>query len=210
MKLNTLFFEHYARITLADLLGGRYRTLVNRDKPDLQDKVGDLGIEVTRAMEESRSEMDALESELMRQPVETGAQNRLRAYLEPGEDYLLYDGKEVSFGADELKTGNDALLSSVRAKIELLPQYAPFREYGLYVFSFGDISDGELHSAMETIRREQVGLPRRYRMLFVNDLPGFHMCDLAENTIQTHIVSPQKLRVYRRAALLAEARYLRF
>ena len=206
MKLDTLFFEHYARITLADLLGGRYKNLVNRDKPDLQDRAGNFGIEVTRAMEESRSEMDALESELMRRPVEMGEQNRLKPYLEQGEDTLLYDGKEVSFGADELKTGSDALLAAVRSKIVLLPQYAPFSEYGLYVFSYGDISGGELRQAMEIIRREQAALSRQYKMLFVNDLPGFHLCDLAENTMQTFTVSPQKLRAYRRAACLAEAR----
>lgn len=50
----TCFFESYAQISLAALLGHEYDCLVNIDRPDLQSNDGhSLGIEVTRAMEES-------------------------------------------------------------------------------------------------------------------------------------------------------------
>ena len=52
-KYGTCFFEQYAQISLAALLGPEYDRLVNRDRPDLQSE-GDrsIGIEVTRAMPE--------------------------------------------------------------------------------------------------------------------------------------------------------------
>lgn len=52
----TCFFEQYAQITLATLLGTEFASLVNRDRPDLQSPDGvSVGIEVTRAMEEGKA-----------------------------------------------------------------------------------------------------------------------------------------------------------
>ena len=57
----TCFFEQYAQITLSTFLGGEYGILVNRDRPDLQTpETKDIGIEVTRAMEESKTAQQAL------------------------------------------------------------------------------------------------------------------------------------------------------
>ena len=54
-KYGTCFFERYAKISLEALLGREFSGLVNKDRPDLQSPDGvSLGIEVTRAMEESR------------------------------------------------------------------------------------------------------------------------------------------------------------
>ena len=51
---DTCFFERYAHVTLRNCLGQEYDDLVNRDRPDLQSSDGrTMGIEVTRAMEES-------------------------------------------------------------------------------------------------------------------------------------------------------------
>ena len=55
-KFDTCFFERYAQIELSAVLGHEFDALVNMDRPDLQtpgDRV--LGIEVTRAMEESKA-----------------------------------------------------------------------------------------------------------------------------------------------------------
>ena len=42
-KYGTCFFEQYAQISLAALLGPEYDRLVNRDRPDLQSE-GDRSI----------------------------------------------------------------------------------------------------------------------------------------------------------------------
>lgn len=46
-KFDTCFFERYAMVSLATLLGDHYAHLVNRDRPDLQDETQSIGIEVT-------------------------------------------------------------------------------------------------------------------------------------------------------------------
>lgn len=62
LKHDTCFFERYAQISLSTLLGSEFDSLVNLDRPDLQSPDGtSIGIEVTRAMEES--------SRLMRYPI---------------------------------------------------------------------------------------------------------------------------------------------
>ena len=55
-KYDTCFFERYAQLCLTELLGGDYAGLVNADRPDLQsqDDSHDVGIEVTRAMEQNK------------------------------------------------------------------------------------------------------------------------------------------------------------
>ena len=57
----TCFFEQYAQISLSALLGSEFDCLVNMDRPDLQSPDGkSIGIEVTRAMEESKQAEMAL------------------------------------------------------------------------------------------------------------------------------------------------------
>lgn len=63
-KYDTCFFERYAKVTLATILGERYANLVNRDRPDLQDNDRSIGIEVTRAMRESKAEAIGLLNEM--------------------------------------------------------------------------------------------------------------------------------------------------
>lgn len=61
----TCFFESDAQISLSALLGSEFDCLVNKDRPDLQSADGhSLGIEVTRAMEESKRAEDALLSDI--------------------------------------------------------------------------------------------------------------------------------------------------
>ena len=55
-KYDTCFFEKYAQIVLASVLGSDFESLVNLDRPDLQSPGShEIGIEVTRAMEESKT-----------------------------------------------------------------------------------------------------------------------------------------------------------
>ena len=64
-KFDTCFFEQYALISLSALLGSEFDGLVNLDRPDLQSPdEKSVGIEVTRAMEVSKSAEQALLKDL--------------------------------------------------------------------------------------------------------------------------------------------------
>ena len=76
-KFDTCFFERYAMVSLATLLGDPYAHLVNRDRPDLQSPGGshEVGIEVTRAMEQSKEAAASLLKEMIHQHQEDAPRN---------------------------------------------------------------------------------------------------------------------------------------
>ena len=91
-KFDTCFFEQYAQISLSALLGREFDCLVNRDRPDLQSTDGhSIGIEVTRAMEESRRAEEELLKDIS--GVTPAARDEeTRQILESGYGYGLKAG----------------------------------------------------------------------------------------------------------------------
>ena len=90
----TCFFEQYAQITLASILGSEFECLVNRDRPDLQtpdDK--SIGIEVTRAMEESKK----AEEELLKDIAGSGRRQVARSRMEGDPDQ---EEQPAGYGAE--------------------------------------------------------------------------------------------------------------
>jgi hypothetical protein len=83
-KFDTCFFERYAMVTLATLLGEPYAHLVNRDRPDLQDEEGGLGIEVTRAIRENKNVVNALVNEMAGEAVKEVNAEDLRHIKQTG------------------------------------------------------------------------------------------------------------------------------
>ena len=99
-EFGTCFFEQYAQISLSALLGSEFDGLVNRDRPDLQSEDGcSLGIEVTRAMEESKKAADEMLLDVAgRTRPPRGAE--IEQILENGYAYGLQEGKYI--GVKEL------------------------------------------------------------------------------------------------------------
>ncbi len=99
-KYGTCFFEQYAQIALSALVSREFDTLVNKDRPDLQSKDGhSIGIEVTRAMEESRTaEKEMLKDLAGLSP--SGRDETLDQILEYGYSFGI--GKSKYIGAREL------------------------------------------------------------------------------------------------------------
>lgn len=65
-QFDTCFFERYAKISLETLLDEGFSSLVNKDRPDLQSPDGvSLGIEVTRAMPESKETARSMLKEII-------------------------------------------------------------------------------------------------------------------------------------------------
>lgn len=100
-KYGTCFFERYAQISLESLLGDEFADLLNEDRPDLQSPDGKtLGIEVTRAMEESRTAAQSLLKEMagikpmeedendIHQIIDSGYAFGLQNYCDRGYDRL--------------------------------------------------------------------------------------------------------------------------
>ena len=179
-EYGTCFFEQYAQISLAALLGGEYHCLVNRDRPDLQspDRCT-IGIEVTRAMEESKK----AEEELLKNiaGITSAPRNEeTEQILEYGYAYGLQEGKYV--GAKEYAYWSMALplrriLESKVAKVGN-GFYGHFEHMGLFVFSRENLEEPEAVKAMNYTLSLQKHLDLRYNRLYLADVDDLFVCNL--------------------------------
>ena len=152
-KYDTCFFEKYAQIELAAVLGHDFDGLVNLDRPDLQSPgCHRLGIEVTRAMEESKAAGLALMQDIAGiTPVRPG--DDVDRILESGYSFGLRSGKYV--GINEMRYWKLALpmrriLESKVSKVGC-GFYGRWDRMGLFVFSKDNLGENDALKAMNYV-----------------------------------------------------------
>lgn len=183
-EFGTCFFEQYAQISLSALLGSDYDTLVNRDRPDLQSIDGhSMGIEVTRAMEESRkAHLDLLKDISGITPSGREEEDDLGRILEFGYGYGLRKGRYV--GARELSYWSMALPMQriIESKVHKNGDgfYGTFDQMGLFIFSHDNLLEPEALKAMNYTISLQKDLERRYDRLYLADVDDLFVCNLEE------------------------------
>ena len=202
-KHDTCFFERYAQITLSAMLGSEFGMLVNRDRPDLQSPDGrSVGIEVTRAMEESRKAEESLLQDLA--GITRGeADEDVDQIMEYGYGFGLRSGKYI--GRQELPYWKMALplkriLASKVAKVGN-GFYGHFDKMGLFVFSKDDLGEADARKAMHYTLTLQKYLENRYNMLFLADVNDLFVCNLDEGIstgarLQRHPVTQQQRKLF--------------
>lgn len=179
-KYGTCFFEQYAQITLSALLGSEYDSLVNRDRPDLQSPDShSIGIEVTRAMEESkRAEEELLKDIAGITPAP--ADDELQQILQYGYAFGLQKGKYI--GAKELVYWSMALplRRILESKVGKVGNgfYGHFDSMGLYVFSRENLGETEAVKAMNYTLSLQKNQELRYNRLYLADVDDLFVCNL--------------------------------
>ena len=143
VKHDTCFFERYAQVSLCALLGSEFDCLVNRDRPDLQSRDGrSIGIEVTRAMEESRHAEEELLKDMA--GITKGREGEeIDQILEYGYGYGLRGGHYI--GAKELLYWKMALPMRriIASKVSKAANgfYGQYDKMGLYIFSKDDLEE---------------------------------------------------------------------
>ncbi|MDO4998951.1 MAG: hypothetical protein Q4E27_01695 [Bacteroidales bacterium] len=179
-KYGTCFFEEYARIELSALLGREFDDLVVRDRPDLQSRDGArLGIEVTRAMEESKHVAQQLLKEVAG-IVPAGESADLESISESGYAYGLREGQYV--GARELSYWQLAqpLRSILKSKVSKLGHglYGHFGKKGLFVFSKDNMNEGQMARTCRYMMQLQAEQEIRYNRLYLADINELFVCNL--------------------------------
>ena len=178
----TCFFEQYAQITLSTFLGGEMTALVNRDRPDLQSSDGvSVGIEVTRAMEESKLAQEALLKDIS--GISPGPKDDdLDIILENGYAFGLEKGKYI--GVKELSYWSMALPMRriLESKVSKVGNgfYGHFGKMGLFVFSRENLGEQEARKAMDYTLFLQKYQDIRYDRLYIADVNDLFVCNLAD------------------------------
>lgn len=213
-KFDTCFFERYAMITLRTLLGERYSGLVNEDRPDLQMPDHSLGIEVTRAMEESKKVADSLLLEMagMLDPdsgpedgnaEEENAEEDNRSILESGYAYGLRGGRYIGKKEYQYWALAQPLRRIIGSKVEKVGSgfYGSFREFGLYVFCKDHLSEEEVSLAAGYTSDLQKGLEVSYSHLYLSLIDSLYVCDMRSGVISCHGISRSMCRTFFREAV---------
>ena len=184
-KYDTCFFERYAQHCLTELLGGEFAGLVNSDRPDLQSPGGShkVGIEVTRALEQSKDAARHLLKEMAGvtatdediknlEDIERIINSGYGYGLENG-DYIGY--KEYAYWSMALPL--ERVLKSKVAKVTG-GFYGDFERFGLYVFCKDNLSDFDVLKTLRYVRSLQRGCDRHYSALFLSEISTLHVCRL--------------------------------
>ena len=207
LKYDTCFFEKYAQIVLADVLGREFETLVNRDRPDLQSASGHaIGIEVTRAMEESKAAGLALMEDIAGITPDLPADD-FDTILETGYSFGLRTGKYV--GVNEMRYWRMALPMRriLESKVSKAASgfYGHWDRMGLFVFSKENLDAGDALKAMNYTLSLQKYLDLRYNRLYIADVDDLFVCNLDDGLTAASRLARYRLTQAQRRAFYLEA-----
>lgn len=187
------------------LLDEGFAALLNKDRPDLQSADGrSIGIEVTRAMPETKEAADTMLKEMAGiRPVKSAGveSGDLDSMLASGYGYGLDDGQYV--GSREYDYWSLALPMRriIENKVSKAGNgfYGEFESLALYVFSKDALSDSEVADIMDFTMNLQSENKIRYDFLYLSEINNLNVCDLRSAQMVCHPIS----RVQRRDFFLA-------
>lgn len=179
-KFDTCFFERYAMVSLATLVGEPYAHLENRDRPDLQDKTLGIGIEVTRAIRENKNVNNALVNEMAGEDVKEVNADDIRHINQTGYAYGLGDGSIVGRNEYEYWSLALPLKRILEIKMDKVNNgfYGDFREFDLFVFTKEDLGINQIKQTIAFMQEKQAFQSRLYSRLFVSQIQTLFDCDL--------------------------------
>lgn len=179
-KYDTCFFERYAQISLECLLGAEFSSLEVVDRPDLQsvDKHS-IGIEVTRAMEESKSAAN----DLLKDISGISQKSDMQHIVDSGYGHGLHVGRYI--GLKELAYWSTALplRRILRSKVSKVCGgfYGQFDKMGLYVFCKDALSEEDILKAIKFVMDLQKGSEIKYNRLYLSEVDRLNVCNLEED-----------------------------
>ena len=202
-KFDTCFFERYAMVSLATLLGDPYAHLVNRDRPDLQDEEGGIGIEVTRAIRENKNVNNALVNEMAGEDVKEVNADDLRHINQTGYAYGLGDGSIVGRNEYEYWSLALPLKRILEIKMDKVNNgfYGDFREFDLFVFTKEDLDIDQIKQTIAFMQEKQAFQNRFYSRLFVSQIQTLFDCDLDTGQYKKYKVSRDQRRAFYEASI---------
>ena len=203
-KFDTCFFERYAMVSLASLLGEHYAHLVNRDRPDLQDEEQSLGIEVTRAIRENKNVANALVNEMAGEDIKEVNAEDLRHINQSGYAYGLGDGSIIGRNEYEFWSLALPLKRILEIKMDKVNNgfYGDFHEFGLFVFTKEDLDIEQIKQAIAFMMEKQAYQNRFYSRLFISQIQALFDCDLEKGRYRKIKISEKQRRSFYEEAII--------
>ena len=202
-KFDTCFFERYAMVSLATLLGEHYAHLVNRDRPDLQDETQSIGIEVTRAIRENKNVANALVNEMAGEDVKEVNAEDLLHINQSGYAYGLGDGRIIGRNEYEFWSLALPLKRILEIKMDKVNNgfYGDFHEFGLFVFTKEDLDLDQIKQTIAFMMEKQAYQNRLYSRLFISQIQTLFDCDLETGHYRKIKISQEQRRSFYEEAI---------
>ena len=202
-KFDTCFFERYAMVSLATLLGEHYAHLVNRDRPDLQDEDLGIGIEVTRAIRENKNVANALVNEMAGEDIKEVNAEDLRHINQSGYAYGLGDGSIIGRNEYEFWSLALPLKRILEIKMNKVNDgfYGDFDEFGLFVFTKEDLDIDQIKQTIAFMMEKQAYQNRLYSRLFLSQIQTLFDCDLETGRYRKIKISEEQRRSFYEEAI---------
>ena len=202
-KFDTCFFERYAMVSLATLLGEHYAHLVNRDRPDLQDETQSVGIEVTRAIRENKNVANALVNEMAGEDVKEVNAEDLRHINQSGYAYGLGDGSIIGRNEYEFWSLALPLKRILEIKMDKVNNgfYGDFNEFDLFVFTKEDLDLDQIKQTIAFMMEKQAYQNRLYSRLFLSQIQTLFDCDLETGRYRKIKISEEQRRAFYEEAI---------
>ena len=203
-NFDTCFFERYAMVSLASLLGEHYAHLVNRDRPDLQDEDQSLGIEVTRAIRENKNVANALVNEMAGEDVKEVNAEDLRHINQSGYAYGLGDGSIIGRNEYEFWSLALPLKRILEIKMNKVNDgfYGDFHEFDLFVFTKEDLDLDQIKQTIAFMMEKQAYQNRLYSRLFISQIQTLFDCDLETGRYRKIKISEEQRRSFYEEAIM--------
>jgi hypothetical protein len=202
-KFDTCFFERYAMVSLATLLGEHYAHLVNRDRPDLQDETQGIGIEVTRAIRENKNVANALVNEMAGEDVKEVNAEDLLHINQSGYAYGLGDGSIIGRNEYEFWSLALPLRRILEIKMDKVNNgfYGDFNEFDLFVFTKEDLDLDQIKQTIAFMIEKQAYQNRFYSRLFLSQIQALFDCDLETGRYRKIKISKTQRRSFYEEAI---------
>ena len=202
-KFDTCFFERYAMATLATLMGEHYANLVNCDRPDLQDNERGIGVEVTRAIRESKVVADALVNEMAGRPIMQVNDEDLYRIAQSGYAYGLSDDDTVGRNEYEYWSLAWPMKRILESKMNKVNNgfYGEYQEFGLFVFTKDNLDAYQVEEIVSFMMEHQAWQQVGYNRLFLSQIQTLYSCDLGKGAFEAKKISKSLRRQFYEFAL---------
>lgn len=160
-KFDKHYYERYAELTLYNAFPEWESHFTRRDRPDLQNEIDDIGVEVTSSTPSTIRENLAYGARLLGGKVSNKDEEQYRGKL-------FLTSERVAYAFSPTKGLVDAdvspqIISAISHKCSLWKEYKEFGRRGLYIFSGTSLIDEEMLERIETSESFSF-----FQMIFIN------------------------------------------
>lgn len=165
------YYECYAKIVLEEFYPEQFINLKIKDKPDLQSKDDNFGVEVTIAIDRMELQAENLYSDITYNRVRDKV-NSLKRIEKYG--YKIRNG--ILYGKGSINSF-DLIFKAFNNKLNKLNDkgYKPFNKNFLFIFSYICASDEMIKDAIIYMQNKQLDKQRQFNKVFLL-VPGYLYC----------------------------------